>query len=173
MRLNLFWKIFFSMLVTVVLVVVFSVRSEFWLRERATKQTMMQHLEQLLEQRDLIRDALRRDELSVVRTIFAQQPTLAREIRITTPQGEPLFWVPREASRKHTPNPPSEHSHKPHNSLDIALSAYADEREELIQSMAGERYVLTLTPRLSMEEWTAAGQQKNRLGCLFYWVLVH
>lgn len=90
-RMTLFWRLFLSLLLTIIFTAISSVLIERWLNERALNARMEWQIEQLLAKRELLVAALEAGEISVVKQLYQQDRRFMHQISIYDEQGVVLF----------------------------------------------------------------------------------
>ncbi len=90
-RLSLFWRLFLSLLLTILFTLISSVLIERWFNERALDARMDVQVERLIIKRDELSTALRRGDFAAVREQYQQQRRFMTQISIFDEQGNLLF----------------------------------------------------------------------------------
>lgn len=109
MYLPLFWRLFLSLLFTILLTSMVSILVERWLNERALTQRIEVRVEQLLIQRGLVVDALKKGDLTTVSELYEQDRRFMYQISIYDEQAALIFpkygrMLPRYNSRNQEPS---------------------------------------------------------------------
>lgn len=97
-RLTLFWRLFLSLLLTVLITSIISVMVERWLNTKELSARMDVQIESLLIKRQEVVEALKADDLLMVRQMYHQDRRLMSQIRIYDEQGAIIF--PRYRDRE-------------------------------------------------------------------------
>ncbi|WP_367109161.1 sensor histidine kinase [uncultured Psychrobacter sp.] len=90
-RLTLFWRLFLSLILTILFTAVSSVLVERWLNERELNARMAAQIERLSNKREQLVVALEKGDLSTVRQLYEQDRRFMTQITIYDEQGAILF----------------------------------------------------------------------------------
>ena len=173
-RLTLFWRLFLSLLFTILFTALSSILIERGLNERALNTRMDQQIERLLVKRELVVAALQTGDMQSVRQLYQEDRRFMNQISIYNEQGALLF--PKYNQRRHrkgkshvnsVENPPSQNSitskptrNKQRNNNNVIntiinidnLPKIAD---TLVTLPNGETLVIQLRPNLPFSEVVA------------------
>ena len=108
-RLTLFWRLFLSLVVTILFTALSSILIERWLTERALNARMEQQIERLLVKRELVVTALAAGEMAKVRQLYRQDRRFMHQISIYDEQGTIVF--PKYNQNKYNQNKYSQRQH--------------------------------------------------------------
>ncbi|CAN6960690.1 histidine kinase [Psychrobacter okhotskensis] len=100
-RMTLFWRLFLSLLVTILITSVLSIMVERWLSEKELNARMDVQIERLLVKREKLIAALEIGDLPTVRDMYRQERRLMSQIRVYDGQGAIIF--PRYRDREDQP----------------------------------------------------------------------
>ena len=90
-RITLFWRLFLSLLLMILITSVLSISVERWLNERELATRMDSQIEKLLTQRERLVTSLQAGDLSTVKQIYNEDRRLMSQIRIYDEQGAIIF----------------------------------------------------------------------------------
>ena len=90
-RMTLFWRLFLSLLVTILITSVLSIMVERWLVEKALTARMDVQIDSLLVKRQEMIEALQVGDLTTVREMYRQDRRLMNQIRVYDEQGAIIF----------------------------------------------------------------------------------
>lgn len=90
-RMTLFWRLFLSLLVTILITSVLSIMVERWLVEKALTARMDVQIDSLLVKRQEMTEALQIGDLTTVREMYRQDRRLMNQIRVYDEQGAIIF----------------------------------------------------------------------------------
>lgn len=90
-RMTLFWRLFLSLLVTILITSVLSIMVERWLSEKELNARMDVQIERLLVKREELVAALEVGDLPTVRNMYRQERRLMSQIRVYDEQGAIIF----------------------------------------------------------------------------------
>jgi len=90
-RMTLFWRLFLSLLVTILITSVLSIMVERWLVEKALTARMDVQIDSLLVKRQEMTEALQVGDLTTVREMYRQDRRLMNQIRVYDEQGAIIF----------------------------------------------------------------------------------
>lgn len=91
MRIPLFWRLFLSLLCTILLTSMASISVERWLNKRALSQRVELQIERLIIQRELLVDILKQGDLLTIKQKYQQDWRFMSQISIYDAQGTVLF----------------------------------------------------------------------------------
>ncbi|MBH0064717.1 sensor histidine kinase [Psychrobacter sp. SZ93C1] len=97
-RITLFWRLFLSLLVTILITSILSVVVERWLSEKALTALMDVQVDTLLTKRQEMVTALQAGDLTAVKQMYYQDRWLMNQIRVYDEQGAIIF--PRYRDRE-------------------------------------------------------------------------
>ncbi len=98
-RLTLFWRLFLSLLLTILFTAISSILVERWLTERALNARMEVQIERILAKRELIIAALEAGEIAKVRQLYQEDRRFMHQISLYDEQGALIF--PRYNQMQH------------------------------------------------------------------------
>ncbi|WP_019672419.1 sensor histidine kinase [Psychrobacter lutiphocae] len=185
--LTLFWRLFLSMLLVLLLTSTLSVAIERWINTRQINNRMQHHVNQLITSRDQIVKLLQVDDLQAVELLYQTNRSLVSQILITDEQGRPLFQNRHQRHMMHmqhmhmTPFMPHMMRHTVDNidkntltTLDLRdsnmprtapwqyisadASAYPEIKEVIVTGAQGHSYTIRLMPRLPLRDVLALRQ---------------
>lgn len=107
-RVTLFWRLFLSLLLTILITSILSIRVEHWLVAKELTARMEIQIESLLIKRQEMAQALQAGDLSAVRQIYRQDRPLANQIRVYDEQGAIIFPRYRDKESRRPARPPSD-----------------------------------------------------------------
>ncbi|MDE4453884.1 HAMP domain-containing protein [Psychrobacter sp. DAB_AL62B] len=90
-RITLFWRLFLSLLLMILITSVLSISVERWLNEQELATRMDSQIEKLLTQRERLVTSLQAGDLSTVKQIYNEDRRLMSQIRIYDEQGAIIF----------------------------------------------------------------------------------
>lgn len=90
-RITLFWRLFLSLLVTILITSILSVMVERWLSEKALTALMDVQVDTLLTKRQEMAEALQSGDLTAVKQMYQQDRWLMNQIRVYDEQGAIIF----------------------------------------------------------------------------------
>lgn len=170
-RMMLFWRLFFSLLLTIIFTAISSVLIERWLNERALNARMELQVEQLLAKRELLVAALEVGEIPLVRQLYQQDRRFMHQISIYDEQGVVLFprYGRMQQHRQRMPSMPSAATRLPQtpmspeaaiNDTDMANTIInINDRPELADTVVtlpdGTSVILQIRPNLPFSEVVA------------------
>ena len=96
-RITLFWRLFLSLLLTIIITSILSIMVERWLVEKALTARMNVQIDSLLIKRQEMVEALRAGDLSTVKQMYRQDRQLMNQIRVYDEEGAIIF--PRYRNR--------------------------------------------------------------------------
>ncbi|MGP9689399.1 sensor histidine kinase [Psychrobacter sp. AOP22-C1-C5] len=105
-RVTLFWRLFLSLLLTILMTSILSIMVERWLVEKALTARMDTQIDSLLIKRQEMVEALQAEDLAAVRQMYRQDWRLMSQIRVYDEQGAIIFpryrdrYDPRRQERK-------------------------------------------------------------------------
>ncbi|MGO2340118.1 MAG: ATP-binding protein [Psychrobacter sp.] len=123
-RITLFWRLFLSLLATILVTSILSVMVERWLSEKALTARMDVQVDSLLVQRQELVAALKAGDMEAVKQLYRQDRWLINQVRVYDEQGSIIF--PRYRDREEIrPNgqietPPSLQSGLPEMDNDVS-----------------------------------------------------
>ena len=97
-RITLFWQLFLSLLVTILITSILSVMVERWLSEKALTARMDIQVDRLLIKRQEMVDALKVGDIDAVKQLYRQDRWLMNQVRVYDAQGAIIF--PRYRDRE-------------------------------------------------------------------------
>ncbi|MBF0659019.1 two-component sensor histidine kinase [Psychrobacter sp. NG25] len=97
-RITLFWRLFLSLLVTILITSILSVMVERWLSEKALTARMDVQVDSLLVQRQELVAALKAGDMEAVKQLYRQDRWLMNQVRVYDEQGSIIF--PRYRDRE-------------------------------------------------------------------------
>lgn len=100
-HMTLFWRLFLSLLVTILITSILSIMVERWLSEKELNARMDVQVERLLVKREELVAALEVGDLATVRDMYRQERRLMSQIRVYDEQGAIIF--PRYRDREDQP----------------------------------------------------------------------
>lgn len=90
-RITLFWRLFLSLLLTILMTSILSIMVERWLVEKALTARMDVQIDSLLLKRQEMVEALQVGDLAAVREMYRQDRRLMNQIRVYDGQGAIIF----------------------------------------------------------------------------------
>ncbi|OXL26440.1 two-component sensor histidine kinase [Psychrobacter sp. DAB_AL32B] len=90
-RITLFWRLFLSLLLMILITSILSISVERWLNERELATRMDSQIEKLLTQRERLVTSLQAGDLSTVKQVYNEDRRLMSQIRIYDEQGAIIF----------------------------------------------------------------------------------
>ncbi|GAF62736.1 LOW QUALITY PROTEIN: copper sensory histidine kinase CpxA [Psychrobacter sp. JCM 18903] len=96
-RITLFWRLFLSLLLTIIITSILSIMVERWLVEKALTARMNVQIDSLLIKRQEMVEALRAGDLSTVKQMYRQDRQLMNQISVYDEEGAIIF--PRYRNR--------------------------------------------------------------------------
>ena len=96
-RITLFWRLFLSLLLTIIITSILSIMVERWLVEKALTARMNVQTDSLLIKRQEMVEALRAGDLSTVKQMYRQDRQLMNQISVYDEEGAIIF--PRYRNR--------------------------------------------------------------------------
>ncbi|WP_227431277.1 sensor histidine kinase [Psychrobacter sp. I-STPA6b] len=188
-RLSLFWRMFFSLLLQLLIISTLSVIAERFLNAHEIANHMSAQIDQLIVKRQQVQKNLETGDLYAIRQLYAQDPKLMRQIQITDKQGKILFTTTHKIDEQgviifpkyhddenkytvpnndaHTPTdnkPPklfSIYHHPLFNTIFNTNDNYAKLADTQVKGADGNIYTIQLQPELSFIEILAL--QRNSL----------
>lgn len=115
-RITLFWRLFLSLLLTILMTSILSIMVERWLVEKALTVRMDAQIDSLLIKRQEMVEALQAEDLAAVRQMYRQDRRLMSQIRVYDDQGAIIFpryrdrYDPRRQDRRQEDGRTSEQS---------------------------------------------------------------
>jgi two-component system sensor histidine kinase CpxA len=97
-RFTLFWRLFLSLLATILVTSILSVMVERWLSEKALTARMDVQVDSLLVQRQELVTALKAGDMEAVKQLYRQDRWLMNQVRVYDEQGSIIF--PRYRDRE-------------------------------------------------------------------------
>ncbi|ERL57082.1 Copper sensory histidine kinase CpxA [Psychrobacter aquaticus CMS 56] len=104
-RITLFWRLFLSLLLTILITSILSIRVEHWLVEKELTARMDVQIDRLLTKRQEMVGALQAGNLRAVRQIYRQDRWLTNQIRIYDEQGAIIFPRYRDKEERRQERP--------------------------------------------------------------------
>ncbi|MES1964926.1 ATP-binding protein [Psychrobacter sp. AH5] len=105
-RLTLFWRLFLSLLLTILFTAICSILVERWLTERALNARMEVQIERILAKRELIINALEAGDMARVRQLYQEDRRFMNQISLYDEQGALIFprynRMPHHRGRSHS-----------------------------------------------------------------------
>lgn len=90
-RMTLFWRLFLSLLLMILITSILSISVERWLNEQELATRMDAQIEKLLVKRERLIDALQAGDVAAVKQMYSQDRRLRNQIRIYDAQGSIIF----------------------------------------------------------------------------------
>lgn len=180
-RLTLFWRLFFSLLLTILFTVISSVLVERWLNERALNARMEVQVERLLAKREVLITALEKDDWESVRRLYQQDRRFMNQIIIYEAQGGVIFpkYGRMRWHKNHVPTAPTRSFTPPDDIIDpkasikeavIRLNDHPDMADTTVTLPDGQAVVIQIRPNLPFDE-IAALQRSNFMVRLVFIIL--
>ncbi len=146
-RITLFWRLFLSLLLTILITSILSIRVEHWLVERELTARMDVQIDRLLTKRQAMVEALQAGDFRVVRQIYRQDRWLTNQIRIYDEQGAIIFprYRDKEERRQERPQDDRQIGHpfikqlpeqiRPRDNSDHQSSEVVKDKPSMLSSM--------------------------------------